>query len=158
MNNKTKPSNLFASDITKISRSERATLNVAAAVADQLNGGDTICFFGDVGAGKTVFTRGLCRALGFSGYVNSPSYILVNEYQAEKFRIYHYDLYRLHSLDELTEIGYYHFCGQPENITLIEWADMLEIELPESRIEVHIKTIDAKTREITITDKRKSEI
>jgi len=140
----------------KISRSERSTIKLAETLAAELKGGDTICFFGDVGAGKTVFTRGLCRALGFNGYVNSPSYILVNEYQAERFRLYHYDLYRLHSLDELTEIGFYQFCGQPLNITLIEWADLLEVELPDNRIEVHIKAIDAKTREITILDRRKN--
>lgn len=137
-----------------ISRSEKTTLKIAAQIAKELKGGDTVCFFGEVGAGKTVFTRGLCRALGFEGYVNSPSYILVNEYQAKYFRIYHYDLYRIHSLDELTEIGFYQFCGDSNNITLIEWADLLEIELPKFRIEVHIRTIDAKTREIVIINKR----
>lgn len=112
-----------------ISNSEEETKQIAAEFSKTLKGGEVICFNGDLGAGKTAFTQGLCKALNYDGYVNSPSYIILNMYNTEKFDIYHYDLYRISSIDELTEIGFYEFAGKENTITIIEWSEMLEDEV-----------------------------
>jgi len=130
------------------SSSELETEQIASRLAHEVKEGDIICFFGDVGAGKTVFTRGLCRGLGFEGYVNSPSYIVMNIYKTETISIYHYDLYRIGSTAELNEIGFYEFAGQDKSITIVEWAEMLNGELPETRVEIHIKSESETKRKI----------
>jgi len=132
------------------SNSEKETEAIAYKFSKRIRESDIICFFGDVGAGKTVFTRGLCRGLGFKGYVNSPSYIVMNIYKTDTVSIYHYDLYRIGSTDELNEIGFYEFAGQGKSITIVEWAEMLNGELPEKRIDIHISAVDEKKREIKI--------
>lgn len=130
------------------SSSELETEQIASRLAHEVKEGDIICFFGDVGAGKTVFTRGLCRGLGFEGYVNSPSYIVMNIYKTETISIYHYDLYRIGSTAELNEIGFYEFASQDKSITIVEWAEMLNGELPEKRVEIHIKSESETKRKI----------
>ncbi|HAQ61876.1 TPA: tRNA (adenosine(37)-N6)-threonylcarbamoyltransferase complex ATPase subunit type 1 TsaE [Candidatus Delongbacteria bacterium] len=132
------------------SSSELETEQLASTFAHEVKEGDIICFFGDVGAGKTVFTRGLCRGLGFEGYVNSPSYIVMNIYKTDAISIYHYDLYRIGSTAELNEIGFYEFAGQDKSITIVEWAEMLNGELPEKRVEIHIKSENETKRKIII--------
>ena len=132
------------------SNSEKETESIAYNISKNVKEGDVICFFGDVGAGKTVFTRGLCRGLGFEGYVNSPSYIVMNIYKTDTISIYHYDLYRIGSTAELNEIGFYEFAGQEKSVTIVEWAEMLDGELPDNRIEIRITAPDEKKREIMI--------
>lgn len=132
------------------SNSEKETEAIAFKFSKKISGSDIICFFGDVGAGKTVFTRGLCRGLGFKGYVNSPSYIVMNIYKTDTVSIYHYDLYRIGSTAELNEIGFYEFAGQDKSITIVEWAEMLNGELPEKRVEIHISSEDESKRKIKI--------
>ncbi len=105
------------------SKSEADTRKIAREFAKNLKGGEVVCFLAEMGSGKTVFVQEIAAALGYEGYVNSPSYILLNEYPTSKLKIYHYDLYRLSSTDELTEIGFYDFVGDKNNLVLIEWAD-----------------------------------
>lgn len=130
--------------------SEEDTESFARDFARSLKQGDIICFFGEVGAGKTVFTRGLCDGLGFKGYVNSPSYIIMNMYENGRMNIYHFDLYRIGSSSELTEIGFYDFIYRENSVSIIEWADLIKDCLPEKRIEVFIS--------VTGENKRKFEI
>jgi len=130
--------------------SEKETEKAARKFSKQVADKDIICFFGDIGSGKTVFTRGLCKGLGFKGYVNSPSYIVMNIYQTEKLTIYHYDMYRITSTAELAEIGYYEFAGQEGTVSVIEWAEMLKDEIPQKRIEVHITSINENKRKFEI--------
>jgi len=130
--------------------SEKGTEKAGQKFAETVKDGDVILFYGSVGSGKTVFARGLCRGLGFEGYVNSPSYIIMNMYSADELTIYHYDLYRIGSVSELMEIGFYEFAAQDRSITLVEWAEMLECEVPEKRIEVKIDVVDEEKRKITI--------
>ena len=133
-----------------ISLSEKESKEIAGKFAKTLKGGEIICYTGEVGAGKTMFTQGICNELGVTSYVNSPSYIILNEYKGQKFNIFHYDLYRISSTYELTEIGFYDFSGKKENITIVEWSEMLEDEKPEERIEINIKILSVEKREITI--------
>jgi len=130
--------------------SEKGTEKAGQKFAETVKSGDVILFYGSVGSGKTVFARGLCRGLGFEGYVNSPSYIIMNMYSADEITIFHYDLYRISSVSELMEIGFYEFAAQEKSITLVEWAEMLESEVPEKRIEVRIDVVYEKKRKITI--------
>ena len=137
---------------TYISNSEKETKEIAIEFSKSLKGGEIICFNGGLGAGKTAFTQGICKGLKFDGYVNSPSYIILNIYNTEKFNIYHYDLYRISSVYELTEIGFYEFAGAGSNITIIEWSEMLEDEIDnlKSVISIDIDVISANSREIRI--------
>ncbi len=141
-------------NISIVTNSEKETKEFAKEFAKELTGGEVICFSADVGAGKTMFTQGLCEGLGVENdYVNSPSYIIMNEYSTKDDKIiYHYDLYRICSLDELTEIGYYdHTNTENKNqITIIEWSEMLDEEKPEERIEIEIKILSTTKREIII--------
>lgn len=132
--------------------SETETEQVAKEFANTLKGGEIIYYHGDLGAGKTFFTRAMCEALGFTGYVNSPSYIILNEYKTKEFDIYHYDLYRTATTDELTEIGFYEYPGKPNTITFVEWAELLlEEDFDCSvRYKVIINVISATQREIKI--------
>jgi tRNA threonylcarbamoyladenosine biosynthesis protein TsaE len=132
------------------SGSEKETEEFAERFSSAVKQGDIICFFGSVGAGKTVFARGFCRGLGYKGYVNSPSYIIMNMYDCSELNIYHYDLYRISSVSELTEIGFYDFAGTENSVTLVEWAEKLDGELPEKRIDVTIEDAGESRRKITV--------
>ncbi|MFO7810901.1 MAG: tRNA (adenosine(37)-N6)-threonylcarbamoyltransferase complex ATPase subunit type 1 TsaE [Candidatus Delongbacteria bacterium] len=141
----------LAEKIVSETISEEDTENFARDFARSVKEGDIICFFGDVGAGKTVFTRGLCRGLGFKGYVNSPSYIIMNMYENDGMNIYHFDLYRIGSSPELTEIGFYDFIYSKNSVSIVEWADMIKDCLPEKRIDVFISVTGENTRKFEIT-------
>ncbi|MBN2858337.1 MAG: tRNA (adenosine(37)-N6)-threonylcarbamoyltransferase complex ATPase subunit type 1 TsaE [Candidatus Delongbacteria bacterium] len=131
--------------------SEEGTEDFARDFAKSVKDGDIICFFGGVGSGKTVFTRGLCHGLGFDGYVNSPSYIIMNMYENGGMNIYHFDLYRIGSSSELTEIGFYDFIYRKNSVSIVEWADMIKDCLPERRIDVFISVTGENSRKFDIT-------
>jgi tRNA threonylcarbamoyladenosine biosynthesis protein TsaE len=118
-------------------KNENETKEIAKAVSKFLGPGAILCLDGDLGAGKTTFTQYLCRALGFDGYVNSPSYSIVNEYSND-IRINHFDVYRIYSVEELYEIGYEeYFFG--EAITIVEWASKIEELIPDDSIWITIE-------------------
>lgn len=104
--------------------SEDETLAWARSFAACLKPGDVVALQGNLGAGKTVVSRGICRALGFKGGVHSPSYALVHEYPNDP-PIFHLDLYRLGPHADLEEIGVDHYAFS-DGITLMEWPERLE--------------------------------
>jgi len=106
------------------SESEESTLAWGRALAETLKPGDSLALQGNLGAGKTVLTRGICLGLGFQGAVHSPSYALVHEYPHD-LPIYHMDLYRLPEGADFEEIGVEHY-SLSEGIALIEWPERLE--------------------------------
>jgi tRNA threonylcarbamoyladenosine biosynthesis protein TsaE len=117
--------------IESLSRSESETLSLAAAFAADLGPGDAVALRGPLGAGKTLFARGVARALGFEGPVSSPSYALVHEYAA-RVPVYHMDLYRLAPGADWEEIGLSHYLdpstssgGPGRGICLVEWPERL---------------------------------
>ncbi|MCK4979955.1 MAG: tRNA (adenosine(37)-N6)-threonylcarbamoyltransferase complex ATPase subunit type 1 TsaE, partial [Candidatus Delongbacteria bacterium] len=81
---------------------------------------------------------------------NSPSYIMLNLYDSQKYKIYHYDLYRISDVEELTEIGFYDFAGKEDSITIIEWSEKLNDELPTKRIDIVIEVIGETKRKFKI--------
>lgn len=116
---------------------EKETKKIAKSVAKFLEAGSILCLDGDLGAGKTTFTQYLCQALGYEGYVNSPSYSIVNEYSNE-IKINHFDVYRIYSVEELYEIGYEEYFFD-DAITIVEWASKIKELIPEESIWITIE-------------------
>ena len=108
-----------------------------------------VAMFGDLGAGKTAFTRGFAKGMGINCDVSSPTFALVNEYRGEKNTVYHFDMYRITSPDDLETTGFYDYMDG-ESVLAIEWSENIESELPKSAIRIEIARLDENTREITI--------
>lgn len=132
----------------RISTGEAETLEIAAAFARSLVPGTVVALYGDLGAGKTVFVRGVADALGVREAVTSPTFTLIHEYRGT-LPLYHMDLYRLNTPREIMEIGVEeYFYG--DGVCLVEWAEKLGELLPEDAVRITIRHRDATRREITI--------
>lgn len=121
-------------------------LNSAAKALLSFSGQEKIFIFeGEMGAGKTTFIKTLCAELGVTANVSSPTFSIVNEYEAADQTIYHFDFYRIKNLQEAYDIGYeeYFYSG---NICLIEWPERVAELLPESYIKVEITTLSPDQR------------
>ena len=112
-----------------------------------LGAGDLVCLYGELGAGKTNFAYGIAKGLGVRDqYITSPTFTLVNEY-AGRVPLYHLDLYRLKGPDELESIGFERYIDA-DGVTVIEWADRADDDLPSERLSVYLSSLDEKSREI----------
>jgi len=138
---------------TYITNNEAETRAVAEKLAACLKAGQTVCLRGDLGAGKTVFAKGLCAALGIAEHVSSPTFTLVNEYEATCGTVYHFDLYRVEEEDELYEIGFLDFINGG-GVAIIEWPERAEQALPKNRIEVNIVRMEEDMRRIVVEEKK----
>ncbi|MCL6471468.1 MAG: tRNA (adenosine(37)-N6)-threonylcarbamoyltransferase complex ATPase subunit type 1 TsaE [Firmicutes bacterium] len=136
--------------ISIVSHSSEETWELARKLAPTLSKGDLISLTGDLGAGKTVFTQGVAAGLGIVEPVTSPTFTIIKEYDEGVFPLYHFDVYRLSSPDELEELGFdEYFYG--DGITIVEWGDKIEELLPDVRLEVRIlRLIDESYRRIEI--------
>ena len=105
------------------------TRSAAAEIASMLKGDEVLAFFGDLGAGKTTFSRALCQALGVQDEVTSPTFAMVHEYHTGPYPVYHFDMYRVDGEDSLFSTGYYDYLGA--GVLLIEWSENIEALLPE---------------------------
>lgn len=134
-----------------ISESAQETERIAADLAACLQSGDVVRLHGDLGVGKTAFTRGLVRALGSADVVSSPTYSIMNIYHG-RMDIFHFDLYRLEDENEVYEAGLYENIGK-NGVSIIEWPDLIE-RYPDGRIiDVYLKKnldVSADYREITV--------
>lgn len=119
-----------------ITRTEAETLRFAGALAGMLRAGDTVQLHGDLGAGKSVFARGIARALGVKGPMPSPTFTLLIPYDC-KPKFYHFDLYRLNDPDEFYAAGLDEFIGG-DGIAVVEWPEMSDID-PMPRMDVTIE-------------------
>jgi tRNA threonylcarbamoyladenosine biosynthesis protein TsaE len=131
-----------------LTRSEEETFQLAHELAEEFKGDEVVLLFGELGAGKTVFAKGIASGLGMEDHrhVCSPSFTIVNIYQA-KYPIYHVDLYRLGTGDEIQNLGWEDYLGQ--GIVLVEWAEKLNFPL--DAIRVRFKVINENQRQIFIT-------
>ena len=120
---------------TVITNSAQETEQLGERLAKQLNGAETIALFGGLGMGKTAFTRGIARGLGVAEGVSSPTFALVNEYRG-RCGIYHFDMYRVTSWDDLYSTGFYDYLGS--GVMIIEWSENIEGALPDDAIRVTI--------------------
>lgn len=119
-----------------VSNSPTETEKIAEELAKKLKKGDVVCLNGELGAGKTAFVKGLCRAFGVTDYVTSPTYTIINRYEAA-IPIFHIDVYRISDVDEMYEIGFDDCLA--DGITIIEWSSLIEEILPKNRTEITIK-------------------
>ena len=128
------------------------TQRVGAALAKTFCGGEVIAFLGDLGAGKTAFTRGLAEGLGVTDAVTSPTYTIVNEYLTGRLPLFHFDMYRLGSSEELFDIGWEDYLARG-GVCAVEWSENVQDAL-EAPITVRIDRVPDggdDCRRITIT-------
>ena len=121
---------------------------VGAALAAVLKPGTVIAYTGDLGAGKTAFTRGLARGLGCNDRVTSPTYTIVNEYLSGRLPLFHFDMYRLGSSDDLWDIGWEDYLERG-GVCAVEWSENVD-DAMENAIYVKIEKTGEETRCITI--------
>lgn len=135
--------------MTLHSFSEAETEALGEELAKGLAPGSVVAFTGDLGAGKTAFTRGLARGLGITQPVTSPTFTIVNEYEGGRLPLFHFDLYRLSSSEELFDIGWEDYLARG-GVCAVEWSEIAEDAL-EACIHVDFKRGDGEsTRIITI--------
>lgn len=136
-----------------ITNSAEETISAACEIAEMLSAGDIILYEGDMGAGKTHFTKGIAKYLGVEDEVTSPTFALVNEYQGS-LPLFHFDLYRIESYDDLYAIGFFDYLDRG-GIIAAEWSEnisQLKAELGEV-ITVRIEKLSESGRKITISGK-----
>lgn len=126
------------------------TFELAKNWASNLKGGDIITLRGQLGAGKTVFTKGLAAGLGIKSPVLSPTFVLFRQYKGEQWDLYHFDMYRLSDASEAYEAGFDEYIGKETAITVIEWADKVKDMLRNITYSVDITYIDDNTRLVEI--------
>lgn len=131
-----------------ISHSPEETEQIASALAETLLPGTVIAYEGDLGAGKTAFTRGLAKGLGVTDIVTSPTYTIVNEYLTGKMPLFHFDMYRLASSDDLWDIGWEDYLDRG-GICAVEWSENVA-DAMENALRVRIEKLDENTRKITV--------
>jgi tRNA threonylcarbamoyladenosine biosynthesis protein TsaE len=140
-----------------ISLSEDETIALGFKFAEHLKVGDSVALFGDLGAGKTEFIKGICDYFNVEDIVNSPTFTIINQYHGEKnkqeIHIYHLDLYRIKSPAELSEIGFSECLHSDEIIKLIEWAEKAGdlIYKWDYSVNINLSDEDENKREIIIT-------
>ncbi|MDR2904109.1 MAG: tRNA (adenosine(37)-N6)-threonylcarbamoyltransferase complex ATPase subunit type 1 TsaE [Clostridiales bacterium] len=122
--------------IARETYTERETRTVARAIAAEARAGGIYCLVGGLGAGKTAFTKGFAEGLSIADDVTSPTFGIINEYDG-KLNLYHFDVYRILSIDEMEDTGYEeYFYG--DGVCLIEWADMIAALIPENAVWITI--------------------
>ena len=131
-----------------ITTSPAETEAVGAALGKILPAGTVIAYRGDLGAGKTAFTRGLARGLGFTDMVTSPTYTIVNEYLGGRLPLFHFDMYRLRSSDDLWDIGWEDYLDR-NGICAVEWSENVADAL-ENPLCITIEKTGEESRKITI--------
>ena len=131
-----------------ITNSPAETEAIGAALGKQLKPGTVIAYRGDLGAGKTAFTRGLARGLGSDEMVTSPTYTIVNEYLGGRLPLFHFDMYRLHSSDDLWDIGWEDYLERG-GVCAVEWSENVA-DAMEDAISITIEKLGEDSRSITI--------
>jgi len=140
-----------------LTQSAKQTFNLGKKMASQLKGGEVLALTGELGAGKTVFIKGVAAGLGIKKSVTSPTFVLMKvyplqakSYQLKTRRLVHIDCYRIKNPQELIDIGAGEYFGQKETIAVIEWAEKIKKILPSQKIEIKIRLRRQNQREITI--------
>tara|TARA_B100000073_G_scaffold143362_2_gene117969 strand:+ start:757 stop:1218 length:462 start_codon:yes stop_codon:yes gene_type:complete len=118
------------------SKSEKETQQIGSLFSQNLKGNELILLFGNIGAGKTTFTQGLLRGLGYEGWGRSPTFVLINEYNL-KHKVEHMDFYRLNKTSELIELGLEEYLDS-DSVKIIEWPELSTPLLPHNSIDISI--------------------
>ena len=139
------------SNMTYTSSSPTETEEIAREFAKSLKNGDFVAMYGDLGAGKTAFVRGMASLLCPDDHVSSPTYTIVNEYEGTGVKLCHFDMYRITDDEDLYSIGFYDYS---DCIMVCEWSENIGYALPDSYYKVTITKTDENVRQITIEDIR----
>jgi len=130
-----------------ITSSPEQTWRAGEMLGARLGAGDMVCLYGDLGAGKTSFSYGIALGLGVQEqYISSPTFTFVNEYKG-RVPLYHIDLYRLKDPEELESIGFEEYVDS-DGVTVVEWAERVEDDLPTECLSVYLSYVDEHSREI----------
>jgi len=132
--------------------SEQETYQIARELAENSKAGEVYCLSGNLGVGKTIFTKGFAAGLGITEPVSSPTFTIVQIYEEGRLPLYHFDVYRIEDIEEMEEIGY-EDCFYGEGVCLVEWAELIKEILPENCKKIKIEKDLAKGfdyRQITI--------
>lgn len=132
-----------------ISNSPEETEKIAETFADNLSGGEVIAFLGNLGMGKTCFMRGLAKGLGFNGDVTSPTFAIVNEYRGGRLPVFHFDMYRISTFDDLYSTGFFDYFDE-NGVIALEWSENISFALEDNTIYIKIEYLADNKREITI--------
>lgn len=131
-----------------ITHSPEETESIGARLGKTIQPGTVIAYRGDLGAGKTAFTRGLARGLGYTDCVTSPTYTIVNEYLGGRLPLFHFDMYRLLSADDLWDIGWEDYLDR-NGVCAVEWSENVA-EAMENAVTITIEKLDDTSRKITV--------
>ena len=132
------------------SSSSEETFNFAKKFAQSIDYGSIILLKGDLGSGKTTFSKGFSKGLGFDDVILSPTYPILNEYNSKDKSLYHFDLYRLKSMGEFLEIGGLEYLNSHKAITLVERPELIENIDMVNKIEIEFEHISENERSITV--------
>lgn len=136
-------------NIKLLSQQEETTIKIGRIIGENLNGGTIIALTGDLGAGKTTFSKGIALGLRIKEPVTSPTYTIVHEYEG-RLPLYHFDTYRIGDCEEMYDIGFDEYL-YGKGVCLIEWPQHIEELLPDSCISISIqRMVDINSREISI--------
>ena len=133
----------------RYSASEQDTEALGRALVQRLQPGAVVAFTGDLGAGKTAFVRGMAQGLGIPQRVTSPTFTIVNEYEGGRLPLFHFDMYRLGSADELFDIGWEDYLDRG-GVCAVEWSENVPEAFDGSEIRVSIEKCSDNARKITI--------
>ncbi|MEF9989164.1 MAG: tRNA (adenosine(37)-N6)-threonylcarbamoyltransferase complex ATPase subunit type 1 TsaE [Christensenellaceae bacterium] len=133
------------------SESEQQTQEFAKKLAYRLEKGSFIAVYGDLGAGKTAFVKGLAQGLGIKDSIVSPTFTILRAYEDAKIPLYHFDVYRIDDEDELFEIGFDEYANG-EGVCVCEWANLIPHALPKVRMDITIERISDSKRRILIDE------
>lgn len=114
-------------------------------IGSKLFPGAVICLNGDLGAGKTSMTKSIAKAMGIDEDITSPTFTIVNEYDEGRIPLYHFDVYRIGSSEEMYDIGFYEYISS-QGVSIIEWSGIIEDILPSERLDIEIKYEDVGRR------------
>jgi len=141
-----------------LSKSEAQTRQIAIKLAAKIHLPAMVCLYGDLGSGKTVFTKGLAQALGISPkIIKSPTFTLQRQYLTKQAHLYHFDFYRVSASDELIGRDLIEALEDPIGLVVAEWADNVKDVLPKNRIDIQCKYIDENTREFIINSTKQND-
>lgn len=129
--------------------SPEMTRQLGFRLAQQLLPGDVLILRGDMGAGKSEFTRGIARGLGIEGYLPSPSFTIMQMYETGRLPLYHFDWYRLESEEELYELSMEEYL-YGSGVAVVEWPSMAEEAVPQTHLEITLSPAGEDQREITL--------
>lgn len=140
-----------------ITNNFQETQDLGFTFAKKLRGGEVLALYGDLGSGKTTFMQGLSKGLGITKNIISPTFIIMRMYktglkinEVRLNNLYHVDLYRIESENDVESLGLLELMNQPENIVAIEWPEKIENLLPEKRINIYFEYREDDKREIRI--------